>query len=148
MHPLHEFKVTGHWEGGRGGVGEVQAEHVSTIISLPKSISGSGRGMNPEEMLAATAASCYLATLAIILEKRGIAFARLAVDSICVMDAEKLKISSLTHHPRVELTPGAAAVDKAALTDALHRAEKMCLISNAIRGNVEINLVIDERTVS
>jgi hypothetical protein len=46
----HEFRVTGHWQGGRAGQGETVAEHVSTMISLPKELGGAGRGTNPEEM--------------------------------------------------------------------------------------------------
>src|SRR5215470_15421504 len=99
----HEFRITGHWQGGRAGVGETAAEHVSTMISLPRELGGAARGTNPEEMLFSTAAACYLITLGIILEERGIATERLEVVSTGTMDDEKLRITRIVHAPKVVL---------------------------------------------
>jgi peroxiredoxin-like protein len=140
----HEFRVTGHWQGGRAGQGETAAQHVSTMISLPQELGGSARGTNPEEMLFTTAAACYLITLGIILEKRGIATERLEVVTTGTMDDEKLKITKIVHAPKVVLMAAPSAEQKTSLAEAIHRAEQMCLISNAIRGNVEVTIVWNE----
>ena len=136
----HEFTVVGSWEGGRAGLGEIRGEHATTLMSLPRELGGSARGTNPEEMIAATAASCFLITLGIVLEKRGVPVERLEVSTRLTLDAEKLKLTRLVHTPSVRLGAGASDEQRAALGDALLRAEKMCLISNALRGNVEISV--------
>ena len=136
----HDFQVKGYWQGGRGGVGEVAGDHVITRISLPLALGGAARGTNPEEMLVSTAAACFLITLGIVLEKRGIAFDRLDVTSIGTMDAEKLKFTKLVHQPTIHILSSVTADQRATLGDAVKLAEKMCLISNAIRGNVEVDV--------
>ena len=136
----HEFLVTGHWQGGRAGVGETAAQHVSTMISLPRELGGSARGTNPEEMLFSTAAACYLI-------KRGIATERLEVVSTGTMDDEKLKITRIVHEPKVKLASAPTAEQRSSIAEAIHRAEQMCLISNAIRGNVEVAVVWNEASL-
>src|SRR5262249_53898066 len=123
----HEFRITGHWQGGRAGVGEAAAHHVSTMISLPRGLGGSARGptpgelggsargTNPEEMLFSTAAACYLITLGIILEKRGIATDRLEVVSTGTMDDEKLKITRIVHEPKVVLASAPTAEQRSSI---------------------------------
>jgi peroxiredoxin-like protein len=142
----HEFQVTGHWQGGRAGQGETAAQHVSTMISLPKELGGAARGTNPEEMLFSTAAACYLITLGIILEKRGIPTERLEVITTGTMDDEKLKITKIVHEPKIRLMSAPTAEQQTSIAEAIHRAEQMCLISNAIRGNVEVVVLSTEAT--
>ena len=114
------------------------------MISLPKELGGAACGTNPEEMLFTTAAACYLITLGIILEKRNIAAERLEVVTTGTMDDEKLKITRIVHEPRVRLAAAPTAEQRTSLTEAIHRAEQMCLVSNAIRGNVEVAVVWNE----
>lgn len=128
-------------------MGETAAQHVSTMISLPRELGGSARGTNPEEMLFSTAAACYLITLGIILEKRGIATERLEVVSTGTMDDEKLKITRIVHEPKVKLASAPTAEQRSSIAEAIRRAEQMCLISNAIRGNVEVAVVWSEASL-
>jgi len=128
-------------------VGQTAGEHVNTMISLPKGLDGAARGTNPEEMLASTAAACYLITLGIILEKREIAAERLEVTSTLTMDAQKIKITKLVHEPKVKLTSAPTAEQRSSIANAIERAEQMCPIANAIRGNVEIVVVSNEATI-
>lgn len=140
----HHFQVEGRWQGGQAGNGSISAEHVSTTISLPAALGGSAKGTNPEEMLLGTAAACYLATLAIALEKRGIHPQGLRVQSTGTLDVAKLRITQLVHEPRIQVAIAPTPEQKLAMAEAVHKAEQICLISKAIRGNVEVEVRWDD----
>jgi peroxiredoxin-like protein len=116
-------------------------------VSLPRELGGIARGTNPEELLVNTAASCYLITLAIILEKRGIPAERLDIISTGTMDDEKIKITKLVHEPKIKLASAPTVEQLSSIAEAIQRAEQMCPIAKAIRGNVEIVIVSNEATI-
>jgi peroxiredoxin-like protein len=140
MNTTHDYIIDASWTGGRAGQGETHAKHVSTLVSLPAEIGGAAIGLNPEEMLGQTAGACFLITLAIVLEKRGVPFEKLAVRSTVTFDAERLKVTRIAHAPVVTFGAAATAEQRAGLADAFHRAEQFCVISNAIRNNVEVTV--------
>lgn len=93
---------------------------------------------SPEELLAASHASCYAMALASTLAKRGTPPQRLNVSAVCtfekVGDAFKVTMMELTVRGNV------AGLDQPRFEDAAKAAEKVCPISNALRNNVEIKL--------
>src|SRR6188508_2492770 len=92
-------KATAVWEGGfRSGKGSFKAE--SGVTSGHYSFNScydTGVGTNPEEILAAAEACCFVMTLCNHLEKAGTPASRLEVNATCICDmvADQLRITTL-----------------------------------------------------
>jgi len=140
-HQEHAFTMKAVWHGGRLGQGDLAGAGMQANISIPAELGGPGTGTNPEELLIGAALTCYLITLAAILEKRQIEVESLSIQSDGVVSVEggHQRFSRIVHRPRIVLT----AADEemlAKVEQAAHRAEQACMISKALRGNVEISV--------
>ena len=94
---------------------------------------------SPEELLAASHASCYAMAFSATLGRRGTPPERLEVSATAGLDRRpeggfKVTTMDLSVRGRV---PG---LDQARFEEAARQAEQACPISNAIRGNVDIRL--------
>jgi lipoyl-dependent peroxiredoxin len=93
---------------------------------------------SPEELIAAAHASCFAMALALLLDAHRTPPRRLAVSATCTLDERE-------HAPRittVELAvraqvPGLDATD---LEQIVAQAADLCPVSNALYGNVTINV--------
>jgi len=102
---------------------------------------GPGIGTNPDEMLVGAAATCYLITLAAILENRRLPLQELTLASEgIVSQTGSLKFEQIIHRPRVVLAHEATDQQLATAETACHRADQHCMISKALHGNV-INMI-------
>jgi peroxiredoxin-like protein len=136
---LHRFELTAVWHGGRIGEGRISVGHLNSAISIPKELEGPGQGTNPEEMLLGAAATCYLITLAAMLERQG--FERLSLTSeIMVSSSPSMKVERIIHRPVIILPADAAEPMLEKANQAAVRAEQACMISKAMKGNVEIRV--------
>src|SRR5690606_41150737 len=82
----HSFHLTADWPGLRNDVGEIEAGNLKTQISIPPEMDGPGVGTNPDEMLLGAAATCYIITLAAMLERSKIEKAALTMESEGIVD--------------------------------------------------------------
>lgn len=139
----HHFHYRATWPGGRNSVGVFDCGALHSDISITTGMGGPGVGTNPDEMLLGAAATCYLMTLAAMLERAGIAVASMALDSDITIDVTNgvFACKSITHHPRVALPEGADAKARRKLAELLQAAQRHCMVSNALRGNVAITVV-------
>ena len=139
------FDIHLEWQGGRLGAGTVRAGGMQTGVSVPASMGGPGSGTNPEELLASAAATCYAITLAALLERMRLPLAAdIALRSQLTVDVgPPLRVVRLVHRPTVRLARG-ADVERA--RRAAVQAEEYCLVSRAVRGNVEILVEPDIRS--
>lgn len=60
--------LTIEWQGGTKAEAALKAEYLDTKVAVPTSLGGSGNGADPNELLVASATTCYLATLTYMLE--------------------------------------------------------------------------------
>ena len=94
---------------------------------------------SPEELIAAAHASCFAMALALVLGENDTPPDRLTVSAACTLDAvdgaPRVTTAELTVDARV---PGVE--EPAALARLVGRAADLCPVSNALRGNVEINV--------
>jgi peroxiredoxin-like protein len=136
----HRFTLKASWTGGLSGEGRIAVGNLESAISVPKDMKGPGVGTNPEELLVGSAATCYLITLSAILERRQIPVERLELQSEGEVELEgaSLRFTRITHRPRIQLSLGATEEQRTTARDATLRAEKACMISNALRGNVQL----------
>ena len=82
----HHFHLQANWPGGRNEVGTIEAGQLKTSISIPPEMDGPGAGTNPDEMLLGAAATCYIITLAAMLERSNIEKTDLHMNSEGIVD--------------------------------------------------------------
>lgn len=143
----HIFKLEGKWNGGRNSEGTIEAGNLKTQISIPEGMGGPGVGTNPDEMLLGAAATCYLITLAAMLERSGLETESLTQSSEAVVDVTNhiFTYEQIIHRPQIVLKRGSGEqeVEKAILL--AHKAESSCMISRAVAGNVKLGTEPDIR---
>lgn len=146
----HEFRLQADWQGGRLGTGQITAENLVTTVSVPKELGGPAQGTNPEEMLMGAAATCYLITLASILENRKLPVASLTLQTIGTVEEQGggLVFTTIRHLPKIVLYSEAGESSLQIAEMAAERAEKACMISKAIRANVSIRVESEISLVS
>ena len=91
---------------------------------------------SPEELLAAAHASCYSMAFSNVLAQKGTPPVRLDVEAVATFDDEQVKITTVTLNVRGEV-PGMSEEDFDA---AANEGNQACPVSNALRGNVEIQV--------
>lgn len=140
----HLFKLIAEWPGGRNEVGTINAGKLKTQISIPEEMSGPGVGTNPDEMLLGAAATCYLITLAAMLERANIENHHLTLSSDGLVDVTNgvFTYEKIIHRPVIRLAADASEKDYKMAERLAEKAESTCMISKAIRGNVEVALEI------
>ncbi|TYR81768.1 OsmC family protein [Priestia megaterium] len=137
----HSFHLQANWPGGRNDVGTIDAGQLKTTISIPKEMDGPGIGTNPDEMLLGAAATCYIITLAAMLERSGVQHALLTMESKAVVDVTKgvFTYEKIIHRPHVVLRQEDMK-QESKVQRLMEKAETSCMISRAIQGNVIIEL--------
>lgn len=142
MADQHEYPVSVEWNGGRKGAGSVtgRRSNKSLPLSVPPEFNGPGEGSNPEEILSSAVAGCYTMTYAIIAEMMRVEIKSLRTEATGIVEKQGAKnvFTKVILRPKVGLTADAdeATVKKA--EDIAHKADEHCIISNAVRANVEL----------
>jgi peroxiredoxin-like protein len=109
---------------------------------VPREFHGTGTGTSPEELLAAAVAGCYAVTLGIVAEHRKVPLAALDVEvrGEVEQDGAKLTYTAITIRPRVRLAAGATEEQAQQALELAHRADKYCIITNAVRATLRIDV--------
>ncbi|WP_077302132.1 OsmC family protein [Virgibacillus pantothenticus] len=143
----HHFHLKASWPGGRNSSGYIEAENLKTKISIPPEMDGPGIGTNPDEMLLGAAATCYIITLAAMIERAKLPLENMGLDSEGIVDVTGgvFTYKKIIHRPQVTLKEEATEEQKSQLKKLVEKAEKSCMISRAIQGNVEMKLEADIR---
>lgn len=138
----HEFHLQASWPGGRNSEGFIDAGNLKTKISIPTEMDGPGIGTNPDEMLLGAAATCYIITLAAMIERADLPLKEMSLDSVGIVNVTKgvFTYKKIVHKPTVSLRVEAEDKDYDRLKKLVHRAEASCMISRAIKGNVEVEV--------
>lgn len=138
----HHFHLKAEWPGGRNSEGFIDAGNLKTKISIPKEMDGPGIGTNPDEMLLGAAATCYIIILAAMIERANLPLKEMALESEGIVDVTNgvFTYKKIIHRPTVSLTEEATEKDYELIGKLIQKAEKSCMISRAIQGNVEIEL--------
>ena len=140
----HGFHVTGDWTENSDGDGTITFDWGGTLAyGVPVSSGGTEGRSNPEEMLVAAVMSCYSITLALLVEKRRLTPApQIEVDANGVMirmPDRTLKFTEISLRPKIYASHFDAATQEK-IVELAYQAEQRCVISNALRGNVEITV--------
>lgn len=135
----HYFHLKADWPGNRNDIGTIQAQNLQTKISIPPEMDGPGVGTNPDEMLLGAATTCYIITLAAMLERSRIEKVSLVVESSAVVDVTNgiFTYKKIIHRPTLVIVNES---DSRMATRLITKAEDTCMISRALKGNVEIEV--------
>jgi peroxiredoxin-like protein len=136
MNNAETYTFRGTWTKGNSQIGQISTENLSTDVTIGKTLSGTGNHTNPEELLLSAAASCYMITLSMLLENRNIPFERIELTSEALVENDKgLRLDKIIHYPHI-LIDGSTDMNK--VVKLAHHAEHTCMVSSALRGNVEV----------
>lgn len=137
----HHFYLKASWDGGRNGQGTIEAGNLKQTISIPKEMDGPGVGTNPDEMLIGAAATCYLITLAAMIERGNMPVRELSLETEGIVHVDKkFTFEAIIHRPKLILEEGTTDEELKKIERAVELAEKNCMISNALRGNVRLEV--------
>ncbi|WP_054941149.1 OsmC family protein [Paenibacillus ihuae] len=136
----HPFHLKAVWNGGRNSEGRIDVGGLKTTISIPQEMGGPGTGTNPDEMLLGAASTCYLITLAAMLERSDITPLDLTMESEAIVDVTNnvFTYERIMHKPRIVLKADATEAELMKAERLAQMAEKSCMISRAVAGNVTI----------
>ncbi|PPQ50034.1 hypothetical protein C5G87_04055 [Paenibacillus peoriae] len=137
----HTFLLKADWNGGRNSDGRIEAGQLRTAISIPAEMGGPGVGTNPDEMLLGAAATCYLITLAAMMERASLPVASLALESEGIVDVTNniFTYRRIVHRPQVQLATDATESQIEQALRLAEQAETSCMISRAVAGNVALS---------
>ena len=91
---------------------------------------------SPEELITAAHASCYAMALSNVLAQMGNEPEELNISAVCTFDVDQVKVTKMVLDVRGRV-PG---LDAEGFQSAAEQGEQACPISNALRGNVDIQL--------
>ncbi|WP_040978189.1 OsmC family protein [Oceanobacillus jeddahense] len=139
---LHHFHLKGEWQGGRNSEGYIDAGELQTKISIPPEMDGPGVGTNPDEMLLGAAATCYIISLAAMLERAEIPVDTTSITSEGMVDVTNgiFTYEKIIHRPNITLKKEVTEQQTRLTNKLIEKAEKTCMISRAIKGNVQLEL--------
>ncbi|MGY6023264.1 organic hydroperoxide resistance protein [Streptomyces spinosirectus] len=124
---------------GRDGRAFTNDGKVDVKLAPPVELGGNGEGTNPEQLFAAGYAACFGSALGLVGRQAKVDVSDAAVTAEVGIGKQGegfgLKVTL-----RIEL-PG--TVDEATGRKLVETAHQVCPYSNATRGNIEIDLVIE-----
>jgi osmotically inducible protein OsmC len=140
--PIAQREAKVVWEGtlarGSGSLTSGSGVLDGSAVSWAARTEAPGGKTSPEELIAAAHASCFAMALSLVLGKANATPERLTVHARCTLDevdgAPRITRSALEVHGRV------SDLDEAGFTSVVDEASRLCPVSNALAGNVEITV--------
>ena len=108
-------------------------------VTFPSRIGEPQGKTSPEELMAASHASCYAMALNATLGRKGGSASRTLVSATIVADKTDAGIKLTTSKLKV-VAEGLQGIDKSQFNEVAKEAEGKCPISNALRGSLQIEL--------
>ena len=108
-------------------------------LGVPQAMGGNGQGTNPEQLFAAGYAACFGSALGLVGRNAKVDVSDAAVTAE-VSIGKQGEGFGLAVTLRVELPD---SVDEATGRKLVEQAHQVCPYSNATRGNIEVDLVIE-----
>ncbi|MER6713873.1 MULTISPECIES: organic hydroperoxide resistance protein [unclassified Streptomyces] len=108
-------------------------------LGMPQALGGNGQGTNPEQLFAAGYAACFGSALGLVGRQAKVDVSDAAVTAE-VSIGKQGEGFGLAVTLRVELPD---SVDEATGRKLVEQAHQVCPYSNATRGNIDVDLVIE-----
>jgi osmotically inducible protein OsmC len=136
--------VTVDWQGtimdGKG-TAKAGTGAFSVPVSFPRRI-GEPEGMtSPEELVAAAHAACFAMVVAATMGRKSASAKQTQI--VCTVTADKGDAGIKIVNSKLEvIVEGLTGIDAASFEAAAKEAEGKCPVSNALRGNLTIDVVV------
>ncbi|WFB86940.1 MULTISPECIES: organic hydroperoxide resistance protein [Streptomyces] len=124
---------------GREGRAVTSDGKLDLPLSAPAEMGGNGEGTNPEQLFAAGYAACFGSALGVVGRRAKVDVSDAAVTAE-VGIGKQGEGFALAVTLRVELPEG---IDKETGRGLVEQAHQVCPYSNATRGNIPVDLVIE-----
>ena|ERR1700688_354913 len=126
--------------GGRDGHGRTADGELEVDLRVPKEMGGAGGGTNPEALFAVGYAACFESALAAVARRRSLDAGEVTIESAVSLlptgdGGFKIAVSLDVSLPSVS--------DRDTATDLVRGAHLVCPYSNATRGNIDVDLLLD-----
>jgi lipoyl-dependent peroxiredoxin len=125
---------------GRDGRSVSNDGILDLALARPAELGGDGKGTNPEQLFAAGYSACFASAMQLVAARQGVDASDASVTaeiSLVALDAERFGIAAVL---RVELPEHLHGEAGQKLIEATHQ---VCPYSNATRGNIEVELVVE-----
>lgn len=110
-------------------------------VATPPEFKGGVAGVwSPEDLLVASAASCYAVTLVAVAERRGVPLHGLEVDAVGRMAMHEGRLGFVAIELRVAVATDQAEIESARA--AARRAEQGCFVSAALSIPVRVEIAV------
>ena len=121
------------------GVAKAGTGAFTLPVTFPSRIGEPAGTTSPEELMAASHASCYAMALNATLGRKQASASRTLITATVTADKSEAGIKLLSSRLKVT-AEGLTGIDKSQFADVAREAEGKCPISNAIRGNVAVTV--------
>ncbi|PPS43253.1 OsmC family protein [Chroococcidiopsis sp. TS-821] len=139
--PALQRTASATWNGTvKEGQGQISAAS-GVLHNVPYSFATrfeNQSGTNPEELIAAAHAACYSMALTLTLNEKGYQPQQVQTQATCTIESQDggFKIAKM----RLETQGQISGIDAETFNQIAREAEQICPVSNALRGNVAIDL--------
>jgi osmotically inducible protein OsmC len=134
------YTANAHVTGGRSGHGRTADGQLDVDLRLPTEMGGEGGGTNPEELFAVGWAACFESALAGVARRRHLDVGEVAIESAISLLPTGDGGFKLAATLNISI-PAVAERDVA--VELIRGAHEVCPYSNATRGNVDVELLLD-----
>lgn len=121
---------------GRDGHSRSSDGLIDVALATPVEMGGTGGATNPEQLFAAGYAACFLSALTVVAKRARVDIADAAVTVDVGLNRNAHRGFQLSAALHVELT----GVGQVAADELVAAAHQVCPYSNAIRGNIEVDI--------
>ena len=136
MEPLYTAVATANGREGRA----VSSDGLLDVnLAAPTVLGGSGAGTNPEQLFAAGYAACFASALGVVGRGAKVDTSEASVTAEVGIGKDETGFG-LSVVLRVELPD---AIDQATGRTLVEQAHQVCPYSNATRGNIDVELVVE-----
>lgn len=144
MSETHHFVLQSHLTNITEGDGNLTLSTGTIEYGVPPQFGGASGKTSPEELLLAALSSCFSMTLGFIFEKRKIPVQDLEMRAEGIVNRieRQLVLTSITLKPLLTIANDNETL-RQDIDSAIERAKQACLISNSIRGNVELKVEVE-----
>lgn len=138
------YTAKAHVTGGRDGHGRTADGALDVDLRIPTELGGSGGGTNPEELFAVGYAACFESALSGVARRRRLDAGEPAIDS----SVSLLPVGDGGFKLAVTLDVSLPSVsDSEVAAELVRGAHEVCPYSNATRGNIEVQLLLDGQPI-
>ena len=141
------YSVFATWSGDGSGCGTMKLPQGELTVPIggAKALGGCGVGTNPEELLLAGVAACFVATWAIFLKKLDVGYAEPSVSVSGELGKDPAGgYKMLSASIRARVPSPLLAEKRAAVEKTLQLAEKYCIVSKVARAAMPVTVAIEE----